>query len=144
MWFSEIESPPRGPWLTFHTHAVVEAFVVEAPVVGRAEVLPQATAGPCRHSEHTRSATLSGPAPRAGALGPPGPEIHHPRGRAVPWWGGAIWCAGLPAGTTDGCHGPGPCGRVTETPAAPDGQLIDRGRGGGGAGSPPWKSGQDG
>lgn len=112
--------PPRAPRLlggvrlTFRTHAVVEAFVVEAPVVGHADVPPQVTAGPCQHSKHTWSAKLSGPAPRP-AHGPTGQEVHRRCGRAVPGQGGAIWCTRLPAGTTDGCHGRGPCGRVAAT-----------------------------
>lgn len=61
MW-SRGHGRPLGA-LTFHTHAVVEAFVVEAPVVGRAEMLPQVAARPCRHSTHTWSAELRGPSP---------------------------------------------------------------------------------
>lgn len=95
------------PWesrLTFHTHAVVEAFVVEAPVMGRAEMLPQVAAGPCQHSEYTWSAKLSGPSlPRCTRSHWTGDPSSLWQGRAPVGW--AIWCARLPAGTTDGCRG---------------------------------------
>lgn len=41
---------PHAPYpsgrLTFRAHAVIKAFVVQASVVGRAQVLPEVAAGP--------------------------------------------------------------------------------------------------
>lgn len=42
---------PQECGLTFHTHAIIKAFVVEAAVVGRAEMFPKVTAAPCSHSK---------------------------------------------------------------------------------------------
>lgn len=113
--------------LTFHTHAVVKAFVVQASVVGRAEVFPEVAAGPCPQGKSTLGqprradppcALHTLPLDRRYIISMVGPS------RA----GWTIWCARLPAGTTDECHGQGPWGQAAETPDAPDGQLIDRSR----------------
>lgn len=52
--------PFPGSGLTFHAHAVVETFVVEAAVVGCAEMFPEVTASSWQHSKHMWSAKLSG------------------------------------------------------------------------------------
>jgi hypothetical protein len=52
--------PFPGSRLTFHAHAVVETFVVEAAVVGCAEMFPEVTASSWQHSKHMWSAKLSG------------------------------------------------------------------------------------
>lgn len=44
--------PFPGPRLTFHAHAVIKTFVVEAAVVGCAEMFPEVTATSWQHSEH--------------------------------------------------------------------------------------------
>lgn len=92
-WFRGSQSM-RGPHapgesrLTFHTHAVVKAFVVEAPVVGRAEMPPQVTAGPCRYSKHSWSAKLRGPSPPPGTRSPrTGDPSSLWQGRALAGWG---------------------------------------------------------
>lgn len=108
-WFTEHRDSRWESGLTFHAHAVVKAFVVEAPVVGRAEMLPQVTAGPCRHSKHMWSTTLSG------LSLPPCPWSHWTGDPSSPWQGCAlaewtIWCARFPARTTDGWRDRGPEG----------------------------------
>lgn len=51
------------PRLTFHAHAVIETFVVEAAVVGCAEMFPEVTASSWQHSKHVWSAKPSGSSP---------------------------------------------------------------------------------
>ena len=83
-------APASG--LTFHAHAVVKAFVVQASVVGRAEMLPEVAAGPCPHGKHMRSAVPSrrplppcrADAPCRPIHAPAGQEIHHLHGGAAP------------------------------------------------------------
>lgn len=88
LWFSEHGEPPAkesGP--TFHTHAVIEAFVVEASVVGCAEMLPQVAASPCQHREHAQSAAPSRPSPQPCT---PSYWTRNPSSlwQAMPWRGG--------------------------------------------------------
>lgn len=73
-----------GSRLTFHAHAVIETFVVEAAVVGCAEMFPEVTASSWQHSKHMRSAKLSGSSPPAALQSPTGQEIHHMCGRPCP------------------------------------------------------------
>lgn len=76
--------PFPGSRLTFQAHAVVKTFVVEAAVVGCAEMFPEVTASSWQHSKHMWSAELSGSAPPAALPRPTGQEIHQMCGRPCP------------------------------------------------------------
>ena len=124
--FSVPREPPASG-LTFHAHAVVKAFVVQASVVGRAEMLPEVAAGPCPHGKHTQSAVPSRPPlpphTRSRWTGDPS----SPR-QGCPWLGGPYGAqASQPEPPTD-VLAEVPRGRAAETLDAPDGQLIDHGR----------------
>lgn len=126
-------APASG--LTFHAHAVVKAFVVQASVVGRAEMLPEVAAGPCPHGKHMRSAVPSRrplpPHTRSRWTGDPSSPW-----RGCPWPGGPSGAqASQPEPPTD-VLAEVPRGRAAETLDAPDGQLTDHGRRKGAVDSP--------
>lgn len=133
--------PAPGGGLTFRTHAVVKAFVVEASVVGRAEMLPQVTAGPCRPSKHSGSAKLSRLPAALPTVPPDRRSIISVAGPCPGRVGHLVRKAPSRNHRYDTHHGRSSWGRLAETPAAPDGQLIDHGRSKGRVGSPPRKSG---
>lgn len=96
-WFREHGGEGAGslpePGLTFHAHAVIKTFVVEAAVVGRAEMFPEVAASSWQHSRHMWSAKLSGSSP------PPRTESHWTGDpsyvwQSMPWC--AIWCVSPP------------------------------------------------
>lgn len=96
--------PLLDPRLTFHAHAVIKTFVVEAAVVGCAEMFPEVAASSWQHSKHMWSVKLSGSSP------PPRTESHWTGDpsyvwQSMPWC--AIWCVSPPpwAGATTGSHG---------------------------------------
>lgn len=121
--------PFLEPGLTFHAHAVIKTFVVEAAVVGRAEMFPEVAASSWQYSKHMWSAKLSDSSP------PPRPESHWTGDpsyvwQSMPW--SAIWCVSLP-------HPPGleplldlmdeiPRGRWQRFKPPQMGYLIDHGR----------------
>lgn len=120
--------PLLEPRLTFHAHAVIKTFVVEAAVVGHAEMFPEVAASSWQYSKHMWSVKLSGSSP------PPRTESHWTGDpsyvwQSMPWC--AIWCVSPPASgleplldLTDEI----PRGRWQRLRPPEMGHLIDHGR----------------
>lgn len=121
-----------GSRLTFHAHAVIETFVVEAAVVGCAEMFPEVTACSWQHSKHMRSAKLSGSSPPTALQSPTGQEIHHMCGRPCPSGPSGVQGSGLEL-LLD-VMDEDPRGRWQRLEPPQMGHLIDHGRIKGGMG----------